>query len=77
MAKRVQYRVLPAENGNWKVQRTGGQRASAMEENKQAAIERASELAKKAPLGQVVIHKQDMTIQKEYTYGKDPRKYRG
>lgn len=28
-------------------------------------------------LGQVVIDKGDGTIQKEYTYGKDPKKYRG
>lgn len=77
MAKRVQYRVLPTDGGDWKVKKTGGQRASAVEQNKQIAIERATELAKKAPLGQVVIHKQDMKIQKEYTYGKDPRKYRG
>lgn len=77
MTKRVRYQVLPTESGNWKVQKTGGQRASAVEENKQAAIERASELAKKAPLGQVVIHKGDGTIQKEYTYGSDPRKTKG
>lgn len=77
MAKRVQYRVLPTDGGDWKVQKTGGIRASAVIENKAAAIQEASRLAQKAPLGQVVIHKQDMTIQKEYTYGKDPRKYRG
>ena len=30
------------------------------------------ELAKKAPLGQIKIHKQDGTIQTEHTYGQDP-----
>lgn len=41
-------------------------------EPKKCAIARASELAKKAKLGQVVIHGRNGRIQKEYTYGKDP-----
>lgn len=77
MARRTQYRVLPTDSGNWKVQKTGGQRASAVVENKADAVQEASRLAQKAPLGQVVIHKGDGTIQKEYTYGKDPRKSKG
>jgi len=77
MTKRVQYRVLPTGDGDWKVQKTGGQRASTVVENKSAAIQEASRLAQKAPLGQVVIHKGDGSIQKEYTYGKDPRKTKG
>ena len=67
MTKRVRYQVLPTDGGDWKVQKTGGQRASALVENKADAIKEASRLAQKHPLSQVVIHKQDMTIQKEYT----------
>lgn len=77
MSKRVQYRVLPTESGEWQVKKTGGQRASAVVENKADAVKEASRLAQSQPLGQVVIHKQDGTIQTEYTYGKDPRKTRG
>jgi len=77
MAKRVRYHVTPSNDGDWKVQKTGGQKASAITPDKKTAIERASTLAKKAPLAQVIIHKLDGTVQKEYTYGKDPRKYRG
>lgn len=77
MTTRVTYQVLPTGDGDWKVQKTGGQRASAVVENKTAAIQEASRLAQKQPLSQVVIHKQDGTIQKEYTYGKDPRKTKG
>jgi hypothetical protein len=77
MTKRTVYHVVPTNDGDWKVEKKGAQRASAVSEDKQPAIQRATELAKKAPLGQVVIHKGDGTIQKEYTYGKDPRRYRG
>jgi hypothetical protein len=77
MVKRVRYQVLPTDGGDWKVQKTGGQRASAVVANKAEAIQEASRLAQRSPLSQVVIHKRDGTIQKEYTYGNDPRKYRG
>lgn len=77
MAKRVVYHVVPTSGGDWKVEKKGAERASAVSPDKQPAIQRATELAKKAPLGQVVIHKGDGTIQKEYTYGKDPRKTKG
>lgn len=77
MSKRVVYQVMPTSDGDWKVKKTGGQRASAVEQNKQVAVDRASELAKRSPLAQVVIRKLDGSIQKEYTYGKDPRRRKG
>jgi hypothetical protein len=40
-------------------------------------VQKARELAKKQPLGQVVVHKEDGTIQTEYTYGDDPARTRG
>ena len=47
-------------------------KASGSHDTKAEAIARAKELAKKQALGQVIIHKQDGTIQTEHTYGKDP-----
>lgn len=47
-------------------------RASSSHDTKAEAVDRAKELAKNQELGQVVIHKKDMTIQTEHTYGKDP-----
>jgi len=44
-------------------------------ENKADAIQRAKDLAKQAELGQVLIHGEDNRIQKEHTYGKDPKRY--
>lgn len=77
MAQREIYRVLPTGDGNWKVKKNGAIKASKVYSNKDNAIDRGKELAKKARLGQIVIHKSDGTIQTEYTYGKDPTKYKG
>jgi hypothetical protein len=69
---RVRYRVTPDGDNGWKVKRDGAQRADSIHDNKDDAIERAKELAKSQDLGQVVIHRQDGTIQTEHTYGQDP-----
>ena len=71
MANRKKYHVVPHPEG-WKVEAEGAERASNIYDNKADAIERAKELAKSHPLGQVIIHKQDGIIQTEYTYGNDP-----
>ena len=72
MATRQVYHVVPSENA-WRVEKEGTERPQAMSDDKDQAIERAREMAENEPLGQVIIHKQDGTIEKEYTYGKDPR----
>ena len=72
MPERKTYHVTPHIDGGWKVQAEDASRASSIHETKAPAVERAKELAKRQPLGQVVIHKQNGTIQTEHTYGKDP-----
>jgi hypothetical protein len=57
----------------WEVKSAGAKRAAAVLPMKSKAIARAKELAKKAPLGQVIIHGKDGKIQREFTYGKDPK----
>lgn len=57
MTKRIRYRVPPTDGGDWKVVKKGSTRASAVEQNSQVAIERAIQLSKKAPHGQIGIHK--------------------
>jgi uncharacterized protein YdaT len=77
MSARKTYHVLSID-GDWKVKLENAQRASAVFDTKAQAIERARELAKAAPLGQVKVHREgDDVIQKEWTYGKDPEKYLG
>ena len=71
-SKRKNYHVTPNTDGGWKVKEEKASRASSSHDTKAEAVDRAKELAKNQELGQVVIHKKEMTIQTEHTYGKDP-----
>lgn len=78
MSKRKVYHVVWDDNGNkWQVKKEGSERASSNHPKKPEAINKARELAKNAPLGQIKIHKKNGTIQTEHTYGEDPEKYLG
>ena len=77
MSKRRIYNVNPVDNGGWEVKERGATRSVKQFEDKVDAVERAKQLAQRGPLGQVVIRKQDGTVQTEYTYGADPRKIPG
>jgi len=78
MAKdRDAYHVAPDSDGGWKVKKKGDQRASGVFDRRSDAVGLGKELAKKAPLGQIKIHKQDGKIQTEHTYGKDPHHPKG
>lgn len=72
MSNRKTYHVTPKPGGGLNVKQEKAERASSSHATKADAVERAKELAKNQTLGQVVIHKQDGTIQTEHTYGKDP-----
>ncbi|MFA5858010.1 MAG: DUF2188 domain-containing protein [Elusimicrobiota bacterium] len=71
MSRKVVY-VNPAKGGSWDVKSRGAEKAAGNFENKSDAVGRAKEIAKNAPLGQVVIKGVDGKIQTEHTYGKDP-----
>ena len=75
MPKRKVYDVSPGEDG-WQVKVRGASRASNRFDNKKEAVERGRELAK-GQEGQLVIRKQDGTIQEERTYSSDPYPPRG
>ena len=72
MSNRKQVWVSPDGDGGWNVKSQGAQRAAANYEDKADAIDKAKNIAKNAPLGQVIIQKMDGVIQTEYTYKKDP-----
>ncbi|KYK38809.1 MAG: DUF2188 domain-containing protein [Theionarchaea archaeon] len=76
MPRREVYYVSP-HGKRWHVKKEKGKRASGVYDTKEEAIVEAKKLAKKATLGQVKVQKKDGTFQTEYTYGEDPRKYRG
>lgn len=68
--ERVVYHVTPRKkDGQWNVRRRGAERPSVVIENKEPAIERAKEFAKKHTWSQVIIHNQDGKIANEYKYG--------
>ncbi len=72
MASRKTYHVTPKAGKGWAVTSEGAKRAVTIHDTKQEAVDRSKQLAKKQPLGQVVIHGRDGRIQTEHTYGKDP-----
>jgi len=77
MTSRVVYHVVFDDRQNqWSVLKEGNQRATANFPLKPQAIEVARQHAKKHKLGQVRIHGKDGKLQREYTYGQDPVRYR-
>ena len=67
----VKYHIIPTEDGDWRVKRTGAERADSIHETKDKAVDRARDLAKQLTVAQVIIHKKDGSIEAERTYRKD------
>jgi hypothetical protein len=63
-------------DGQWHIAGEAG-RSLQHFDRKSDGIAAAKERAKAAPLGQVVIHGKDGKIEREYTYGADPRRTKG
>ena len=72
MADRTVFHVVPNVNG-WEVKQEGAQQGEVLVDDKDNALAHARELAKRAPLGQVIVHTRDGQIAEEFTYGEDPR----
>ena len=77
MSNRKKIWVSPDGNGGWNVKSQGANRVAGNFKNKDDATARGKSIAKNAPLGQIIIQKQNGVIQTEHTYGKDPEKYPG
>ena len=78
MSERKIYHVLPDDtSGRRRVLLRKAKKASATADTKDEAVGRAIELAKNNMPSQVIVRKMDGTVQKEYTYGKDPVRYKG
>ena len=76
MANRTVYHVVPNAN-SWEVKQENEARPEFLVDDKDHAVAHAKELAKQAPLGQVIVHNQSGKIAEEFTYGADPRSSRG
>ena len=77
MTNRVVYVVEPRDGGDWAAQRRGTERAAIVTRNKAEAIDEARRLAQQHTLSQVVVKGANGRIEREYTYGEDPRSHRG
>ena len=67
---RKRLSVVPKRGKGWAVKE--GRKTVQEFSKKEEAVRFGRELAKSAPLSQLVIHKKDGTIQEERTYGRDP-----
>lgn len=68
MAQLTTYHVKTHDDG-WSVEATGSERPSAVESRKTDAVERAREIAQNQQPSRVIVHKQDGSVQNEFTYG--------
>jgi len=73
---RKKVHVVPSGNG-WDVKVEGNPKPISHHHKKDPAIDRGKKEAKDAPLGQILIHRGDGTIETEHTYGQDPERTPG
>ncbi len=66
---RKTYSVEPQSDGKWRVEADDASRASSIHEMKDDAVRKAKDLAQSQKPSQVLVYKQDGTIQTEQTYG--------
>jgi hypothetical protein len=71
--QRMVYHVVPNGTEGWQVKAAGGERATSNHTTKDEAIAAAKKLLENDQLGQIKVHKQDGTIELEWTYGADPK----
>ena len=69
MGERKTYTVSTHAEGGWKVQAEGASRATSVHKTKGEAVSNAKELASSQRPSQLLVYKQDGTVQTEQTYG--------
>ena len=72
MPDRTRRHVTKRPDGKWQVKEEGAERASAVTDTKEEAIDRGRQISKSDPNSQLIIHKGDGSFQEERTYGNDP-----
>jgi uncharacterized protein YjbJ (UPF0337 family) len=69
MGERKTYTVTTHAEGGWRVQAEGASRATSVHKSKDEAESSARELARNHQPSQLLVYKQDGTVQSEQTYG--------
>ncbi len=78
MPERKVYHVEPSrDREGWDIKEQGAMKPESHHQRKQEAVLVARKMAKSHPLGQVVIHKADGSVEEERTYGRDPDRSHG
>ena len=70
MADKTVYRVVPREEG-WAVEKAGADRAVRVEETKKEALEQARSFARNQRPSEVVVLREDGTVQDRFSYKED------
>jgi len=68
----VDYHVISALGGRWRVKRRGANRAASVHSTQGEAVVKARELARKDVNGTVIVHRVDGTVSRVTTYEKKP-----
>ncbi|MBA2512612.1 MAG: DUF2188 domain-containing protein [Rubrobacter sp.] len=61
--------MTPREGGRWSVQAEGASRATSVHDSKDEAVSKAKRLAGDRRPSQLLVYKNDGTVQTEQTYG--------
>jgi hypothetical protein len=67
MSTRKVYHVAPSRN-RWEIKAEGAQRATRVHDTKEKAVAAARELAKKQTPSQLIVHKLDGSVQRQFTF---------
>lgn len=69
MGERTTYYVRAHPAGGWKVQAEGTSKATSVHKTKDEAVASGKRLARSRPPSQLLVYKQDGSVQEEQTYG--------
>jgi len=68
--------VVPNKDGGWDIKQGGAKRSSGHHDRKQDAVDRAREISRNQKT-ELVVHRQDGTIQRKDSHGGDPHPPKG
>ena len=68
---RTRYHILPIGR-DWKLTKEGSASALFVNATKTVAVDKGGEVASVNQPSQLIVHRQDRTIETEHTYGSDP-----
>lgn len=77
MQKRAVFHIIVVKDKGWAVKKKGVKKPVKSFTSKVNAVKAGKRLAKHTRLGQLIVHKKNGKIQTEYTYKKDPKRYKG